>query len=82
MQVRERSLLNLAQRNHLRSVENSLEHLPLFVIGNFFLVWNTDESSQEAGEILLGDEELFIAASVAISALSAFRGQESILSTL
>ena len=77
IQAQERSRLNLVVRNHLRSVENSLEHLPLFVVGNFYLVWNT-ESGQNASDILLGDEQLFIAASVAISALSAFRGQESI----
>ena len=78
LQVQERNRQNLVLRNHLRSVENSLEHLPLFVIGNFFLVWNQDQSGEEASDILLGDEELFIAASVAISALSAFRGQGSI----
>ena len=77
VQLQERSRLNLALRNSLRSVENSLEHLPWFVIGNFFLVWNTDDG-QEASDILLGEEGLFIVASVAISALSAFRGQESI----
>ena len=71
--------MNLVVRNHLRSVENSLEHLPLFVIGNFFLVWNTDEDGQNASDTLLGEEVLFIAASVAISALSAIRGQVSLV---
>ena len=76
LQLQERKQQNLVLRNHLRSVENSLEHLPLFVIGNFFLVWNTVDG-EEASDILLGEEELFIAASVTISALSAIRGQES-----
>ena len=76
MRVEEAIRVNSALKSHLRSAENALEHLPLFVIGNFFTAWNTD-SGQSARETLLGDEELFIVVSVVISALSAIRGQES-----
>ena len=56
-------------KSHLRSAENSLEHMPLIVISISLLVHSGHTRE------LIGDNVTFIAVSTLISGLSLIRGQ-------
>ena len=69
LRVVERKWGNTVIKSHLRSTENSLEHLPQILISVSLLIHSGHN------RMLIGDNVTFMVGSTLISALSLIRGQ-------
>ena len=75
LKVVERKWENDVIKSHLRSAENSLEHLPQIMISVSLLIHSGHT------RMLIGDNVTFMVGSTLISALSLIRGQVGITSS-